>query len=104
MSSVPYFTHTHFGLQVVSLHDDQQHERRGIYGYIAGSDFRTGGALFVPSMSLVPRGVVSPIEVLRPRRARSARDFYLLHADGKRRRGSARLLYVRTYVYRARAS
>ena len=32
MSSVPYFTHTHFGLQVVSLHDNQQHERRGIYG------------------------------------------------------------------------
>ena len=54
MSSVPYFTHTHFGLQVVSLHDNQQHERRGIYEYIAGSNFRTGGALFVRSMSLVP--------------------------------------------------
>ena len=50
MSSVPYFTHTHFGLQVVSLHDNQQHERRGIYGYIAGSNFRTGGALFVGSL------------------------------------------------------
>ena len=50
MSSVPYFTHTHFGLQVVSLHDNQQHERSE---YIAGSNFRTGGALFVHSMSLV---------------------------------------------------
>ena len=54
MRAVPYFPHTHFGLQVVSLHDNQQNERRGIYGYIAGSNFRTGGALFVCSMSLVP--------------------------------------------------
>ena len=57
-----------------------------------------GDSINVAIIIIYIRGVGSPIEVLPPRRARSARDFYLLHADGKRRRGSARLLYVRTYV------